>query len=244
MTQLDPSFHCDDGKIGYQSDGDIIDASGLDTHLKARGAGYTIYFYDGAGDTGNAINNNGLYLAKNNTTAPSVITVGAALGIKNRNGTKLVEIKSNGSFVTSGSLYTTQSTATYAANSSFDTFDFAEVFPCDALYDVGTVVCPGPNNKLTRCTHDNCPSAMILSNPGYCIGEKDEENFILPIALVGRVRVRTACDIPAGVRVVSDGCGGVRQLTPGEWGSSLGFTLHETSEGMVGIFLRPQFCLG
>lgn len=41
MTQLDPTILSDDGKFGYQSAGDIIDASGFDTVLSARGGGQT-----------------------------------------------------------------------------------------------------------------------------------------------------------------------------------------------------------
>lgn len=168
-----------------------------------------------------------------------------ALGVKNNSGTKLMEVKSNGNLIISGTTYyTSQATAGYSSGGSFDSFDFAEVYPCDMAYPDGTVVCPGPDDKLTLCTHSNCNAAMILTpQAGYCIGERDDENFILPVALMGRVRVRTDQCIPRGALVVSDGRGGVRKIVPFEWAYTLGFALHETVDGMVGIFIRPQFCI-
>lgn len=171
---------------------------------------------------------------------------GAFWGVKDSSGNKLYEGKSGGNFVIGGNTYfTTGGTFNFAAGGSFDSFDYAEVYEADASYAPGTVLCPGEQGKLTRCTHDACPAAMIVSvQGGYVIGEPDQKKGLLPIALAGRVRAQAGRAIQPRTLLCSDGTGGVRALRPGEWAWCLGFALHETSEGQVGIFLRPSFARG
>lgn len=242
MAQLDPTVLTDDGKLGYATPGDIIDASGYDTFLRARGTSNLVHLQQQSTDMA-TFSVDGMTLPSNS----AYIAVGSFLGIKTKGGAKLGEFKNNGNFIIGGNTYNTnQSTYNYAANGSFDGFDFAECYPCDAHYPDGTVVCPGTNEKFTKCTHDNCPCAVVLTHTaGYCIGETDEENHIYPVAMVGRVRVKTAFVIGPSTLICSDGRGGVRSLAPGEWGFVLGFTLHETNDqNMVGVYMRPMFCQG
>ena len=246
MSQFDADILLDDGKIGVVTVGDVLDASGYDTYLKARGATNEVHIQNGAGQELANFSGSGMQLLPNNSSTPSAITVGVGLGVKNYSGVKLMEVKSSGDLVISGNtFYTTQTSVYYSASGSFDGFDFAELIPCDKEYPTGTVVCPGPNDTFTLCIHDNCPFASILSFvPGVCLGQPSENEFHYPIALVGRVV--TLCDTSITTRrfVVSNGKGGVRAVLQGEIGFALGFTLHDSNSGSVGIQIRLMPVIG
>lgn len=182
-------------------------------------------------------------------------------GIKDSGGTKLGEFKANGQLVVTGSnpcFLTTAATVGFASGGSFDSFDIAEAFPTDNDYPHGTVLCPGPDHKLTRCTHDGCRAALIVSKQGAVaigMGTFTEDDTpldptIKPMALVGRVLVRTEDAIEAfdtddmPTLVTSDGCGGVRAMRSGESGYVLGYALHDAHNGEIGIVVRPMYVQG
>lgn len=180
-----------------------------------------------------------------NGTVPYVTTGNSGFGVKSLSGPPLMEIKTNGDLIIVGRYMTSASNFTTLAGQSFDSFDYAEIYECDQTQANGTVVCPGPGNKMVKCTHDNCHAACFISyKPGFQIGEENHEKGVHPIALVGRVNAKTAYDISARTLVVSDGRGGVRALQAGEWGFALGFALNESMNGQVGIFIRPMYCKG
>jgi hypothetical protein len=175
----------------------------------------------------------------------NLLTGNTGFGIKDSSNNRLLELKNSGDLLISGRYTTTQGTFTTLAGQSFDGFDYAEIYECDKSYPSGTVVCPGPANKMTLCTHDNCPyGAFVSYQPGFQIGQEQHEQGVHPIALVGRINARTAYAIPMRTPVCSDGRGGVRPLKKDEWGYMLGFTLNETVNGTVGIFIRPMFARG
>jgi hypothetical protein len=188
---------------------------------------------------------------------PVVQSTTSYLGFKDASGNKLAEFAAGGQLrVAAGnpSFVSTSSTVGYAASAAFDSFDVSEVYETDGAYKRGTVLCPGPNGKLTRCTHDKCRAALIVSTGGAVnIGGRmsDDEDYdpnVHPMALVGRVLVDTDSDIPAFAEdgqptlVCTNGRGGVRAMRPGESGFALGYTLTDAREGQVGIVVRPLFC--
>jgi hypothetical protein len=190
---------------------------------------------------------NGLYVKETNGATASLVTVGnAGIGIKMANGTRIMEVSSGGNMIILGSQYrTTAGTVSTVAGSSFSSFDVAEIYECDQPYEQGTVVCPGPNNKMTLCTHDNCFAASVISHlPGLMLGGEDDDKGHQSVALAGRVQVRTSTPhIGYRILVVSDGKGGVRPIYPDEKAYTLGFTLNTPVNGMVGIMLRPMYCV-
>jgi len=172
---------------------------------------------------------------------PGTIQCDSWLGFRTFAGAKLAEMKANGDFTIGGTnVKTTNSSYNYGVGGTFDTFDYAEIYPSDAAYAAGTVVCPNDDNTLTRCTHDGCDFAMIVSaGGGFCIGDAEgAEGIALAIALCGRVRVATAAHIKKRAWVTSDGMGGVRAIVGRKKVHRLGYALHQTDAGMVGIFLR------
>lgn len=159
---------------------------------------------------------------------------------------KICEMKADGSMVISGNNYGTSGGAiSTTTGRTFDSFDIGEIYACDAFYDQGTVVCPGPNSLMTLCQHDNCFAASVISHhPGLSLGmeEDHKENFGQLVAMAGRVNVKTSTHIGYRILVVSDGKGGVRPVYPDEPSYTIGFTLNASQNGMVGIMLRPMYC--
>lgn len=226
------------GKFGVVSAGDVLDGSGYDTFVKARGSNNLVQIQVG-GSTVATFNPNGISLPSNTAS----IAVGSLLGIKTTGGAKLAEFKNNGTLVINGTTYyTTQASANFGTGATFDGFDLGECYLVDQNYPLGTVVCPNSNNVLTRCTHDGCHAAMVITTtPGYCIGVPDPTSNILPVALSGRVLATCTTTIPAGSLVCSDGAGNVRALASGESNYVIGFTLQPSSNGQVGVFIRPMY---
>lgn len=226
--------------------------------------GSTMNFQDSTGYMPLQAFNGGIAVAPNNGSTPSIVKVGVALGVKRSNGTKLMEAASNGNFLIGGNTYyTTQSTYNYSAGGSFDSFDFAEIYRVDKVYPDGTVVCPADTETpipyraeagqrviplLTRCTHNGCPLAHIVShNPGFCAGHPNYPDvgsydwrapLTMAVALVGRVFALASGEIAGRSFVCSDGAGGVRAVVPGESVMAIGVALAPAHDGMVPIIVR------
>jgi hypothetical protein len=207
---------------------------------------------DNAGNfTGGTVN--GLTIGSNYIKSASVY-----LGFKNNGGGKLAEFNSSGQLILAAgnpSVSSNASTVGFGGTSvPFDTFDVSETYPTDAEYARGVVLCVGENHRLTRCTHDKCRAALVVSTGGaLTIGGhfSDEENpdkTSVPMALVGRVLVDTNECIPEFAEdgqptlVTSDGKGGVRAMRAGETGFALGYMLAADIDGKVGIVVRPIYC--
>lgn len=156
----------------------------------------------------------------------------AGFGFKRQDGTKLAEFRANGNMTIAG-IYQT---------GSFDAFDVAESFPCDTIYPPGMVVCPGPDGRLTRCTHPGCPCALIRpTKSGVELGVTDDDPLQQQIALAGRVPTHTSTPVAARQFVCSDGMGGVRAMESGETGFALGFALSAADQESVTVVLRAMY---
>ncbi len=188
---------------------------------------------------------------------PAVQSTASYLGFKDSAGNKIAEMK-NGEFVIAGSgtYYTAGGTYNYSAGGSFDSFDVSEAYETDDEHPAGTVLCPGARGALTRCTHDGCRAAMLVSQGGAMaigMGRTEEDApldpRIKPMALVGRIKARCAGDIPAfaadgqATLLTSDGAGGVRAMRAGEAGYSLGYALHDAHDGQIGMVVRSLWCV-
>lgn len=219
------------GMLGINTDGDVIDASQGALYLKST-AGQNIVMQNPNGTS--------IFAFKSGT-----IEVQNWLGIRTFSGTKLGEFKGNGNLVIGGGTFQSAGgSVSTGAGGSFDSFDVAEIFHCDKPYPKGTVVCPGPNDKLTQCTHDNCHAAMILSEtPGLGLGVPDAAEMTHYVALAGRVNALSKHTITPKQLLVSDGTGGVRPVNYGEPSFVLGFALNNSTNGQVGMFLRSIFVL-
>jgi hypothetical protein len=209
--------------------------------------GGTLYCIDGSGSINGIFYQDGVIYTTGillNTLAPYISSAPGYIGFKAVDGTKLAEITGTGNLIIAGTFIGTTggSNPTLANGKTFDGFDVAEIYPTDADYPAGTVVCPGPNGLMVKCTHDNCFAASITSaSPGLALGEETPNNKL--VAVCGRVNVKTAVDMHYRTLVVSDGRGGVRPLQAGEVGFVMGFTLNATDKGMIGLMIRPYVVL-
>ncbi len=157
----------------------------------------------------------------------------------NKTNSQLMEIKSSGDLLIKGTHYSSAGTAALQNSQTFDTFDYAECYQHDQDYQTGAVVCPSASGILTWCTHEHCPSALVVSlKPGNCIGQPDASQHIWPVALAGRVMVNCQGDVNGGDLVCSNGKGGCRRVQPGESSYVLGFAIQPSKGGTVGIVLR------
>ena len=96
----------------------------------------------------------------------------------------------------SGTLTTTilagvSTTARYA--------DLAEKYVPDAEYPVGTVMTVGGGAEIKYCSTDNIPAGVISDKPAYLMNS--EQEFGVPMALVGRVPVRIVGVVEKGQAV-------------------------------------------
>lgn len=231
------------------------------------GSGHQMHFQDSTGYEPLRGEDGGIAVAPNNVSTPSFIKVGVAFGVKKVSGTKLMEAKSNGDFIISGGTYYTDgATFNFSAGGSFDSFDFAEIYRVDQVYEDGTIVCPAESEPIpyragqrllplmTRCTHDACPLAHIVSRvPGFCAGspnypgvdEYDEEKPLSQaVALVGRVFAQASEEIAGRVFVCSHGDGRVRAVREGETAMALGISIAPSLDGMVPLVVRPCMVRG
>jgi hypothetical protein len=160
-----------------------------------------------------------------------------------RTGTPLGIFKTDGTLVIAGSTYyTATSSFSYSAGGSMGGFDIAEMFPTDEQYPSGTIVCPGPNNTLTKCTHPGCQFAMVVSEtPAFCAGAIGTPGA-QPIAFEGRVSTITnTANIPYRTYLKSNGDGTVVPMVSGESGFAIGFSLSAGDSSSVPMYIRPGY---
>jgi len=96
--------------------------------------------------------------------------------------------------------------------------DLAECYTADAQYDPGTVVSFGGNEEITisNTDRDETVAGVISTNPAYLMNFKLKGNFIVNLALSGRVPVKVIGVINKGDRLISAGNGMARAAQPGE----------------------------
>ncbi len=193
--------------------------------------GYTGIQSDSSGNIGIWLSNGGFF---------QIATVGHTN--PTASSKTLFEVTNAGNLIVSGTTIKSSSSTTPSLgnSASFDSFDLAESYPCDADYEPGTVVCIDETKGVfTKCTHEYCACAMVVTNEraGFIAGLVDHEKGYLPIALAGRVRVRASQPVKPRQLVVPDGQGGVRPKSPDEFGGSIGFAIEASHNGKVGIVL-------
>ena len=113
--------------------------------------------------------------------------------------------------------------------------DLAENYVADAVYDFGTVLEFGGQNEVTLGTNETTRVAGVVSqNPAYlmnsnCIGE-----YVIPVALQGRVPCRVKGSVRKGDMLVSAGNGVAKASQTPQMGSVIGKAL-EDFDGTEGI---------
>ena len=83
--------------------------------------------------------------------------------------------------------------------------DLAEMYIPDAGYPVGTVLKVGGSFEVTHCDSLGVPAGVVSENPAYLMNSEQEGG--IPVALVGRVKVRVIGPVEKGQVVKADNNG-------------------------------------
>jgi len=97
--------------------------------------------------------------------------------------------------------------------------DLAEMYQADANYAPGTVVEFGGDYEITQTTQ-SCSTAVagiISTNPSYLMNSCQPGEYVLPVALTGRVPCRVQGPVKKGDVLISSNVPGVAQRIGANW---------------------------
>ena len=103
--------------------------------------------------------------------------------------------------------------------------DLAENYLPDTSYPIGTVVMIGGANEITYCPIGAIPAGVVSENPAYLMNSEQEGG--LPVALVGRVKVRIVGKVRKGQLMRVD-LNGVASATAD--GAPVGIAIEESDD--------------
>ncbi len=114
-----------------------------------------------------------------------------------------------GNILTSGSISAAGNITGLNINSS--NADLAEMYVADANYAPGTVVEFGGRFEIAISTqsHSTRVAGIVSTNPGYLMNFSQIGEFVLPVALTGRVPCSVVGTIVKGDRLVASDTAGV-----------------------------------
>ena len=92
-----------------------------------------------------------------------------------------------------------------ALNFNSTSADLAEMYSADAAYAPGTVLVFGGAREVTinDCDHDTAVAGVVSTAPSYLMNSAQQGEFVLPIALTGRVPCRVQGPVNKGTVLVS-----------------------------------------
>ena len=124
-------------------------------------------------------------------------------------------------------VFATATTALYA--------DLAEKYAADANYAPGTVVSIGGTQEVTQSTQDGDRAVLgvVSTNPSYTMNSGLESEFVVTVALTGRVPCLVQGTIKRGDLLISAGNGRARAEADPRVGSVIGKALTDF-DGNVG----------
>lgn len=148
--------------------------------------------------TGTTVSVTGNITAGNLTVGTGIVAVGS---IVNNNANGVGNIGSSSLYF--NTVFAKATSAQYA--------DLAEMYSADQNYEPGTVVVFGGANEITisQQPNDHSVAGVISTNPSYLMNSTMSGNFVLPVALVGRVPCWVVGNINKGDRLVTSPIPGV-----------------------------------
>jgi hypothetical protein len=107
----------------------------------------------------------------------------------------------------------------FAKATSAQYADLAEMYVADAEYDPGTVVEFGGTHEITISTqsHSTAVAGIISTNPSYLMNSTQTGDYVLPVALTGRVPCRVQGPVKKGDVLVASSTPGVAQRIGMNW---------------------------
>jgi len=118
--------------------------------------------------------------------------------------------------------------------------DLAEMYVADADYPAGVVVEFGGNYEITitRSNHSTAVAGIVSTNPSYLMNSAQAGEYVLPVALTGRVPCHVVGTIAKGDRLVaSDYMGAAQRLDPTQYqpGCIIGKALENYDSESIGM---------
>ena len=164
-----------------------------------------------------------------NITASGFLTINSA-----NNATAIVNGGSNaaGNIGSSTKYFNTvfakATTAQYA--------DLAEMYEADQIIEAGTVVCFGGAKEVTMCREDSCRrvAGVVSTNPSYLMNSGQIGDYVVPVALTGRVPCKVTGIVRKGDMMVATSGGRARAEENPALGSVIGKALADF-DGQDGV---------
>ena len=127
-----------------------------------------------------------------------------------------------------------------ASNLNSSNADLAEMYVADADYPAGIIVEFGGDYEITiaRVNHSTAVAGIVSTNPSYLMNSSQAGQYVLPIALTGRVPCQVIGTITKGDRLVSSDYMGVAQrLDPEQYrpGCIVGKALENYDSENIGV---------
>jgi len=131
---------------------------------------------------------------------------------------------------------TNQFNTVFAKATSAQYADLAEMYVADQPIEAGTVVAFGGNNEVTTCTVDASRrvAGVVSTNPSYLMNSGQAGEYVVPVALQGRVPVRVTGTVQKGDMMVATGDGRARTEANPAVGSVIGKALADFN-GVDGV---------
>jgi hypothetical protein len=167
--------------------------------------------------------------AVTNITASGFLTInssGAATAIVNGGANAVGNIGSS----------TTYFNTVFAKATSAQYADIAEMYEADQIIEPGTVVCFGGAKEITSCREDACRrvAGVISTNPSYLMNSGQTGDYVVPVALTGRVPVKVTGIIRKGDMMVATNQGRARAEANPAVGAVIGKALADF-DGQDGV---------
>jgi hypothetical protein len=127
----------------------------------------------------------------------------------------------------------------FAKATSAQYADLAEIYVSDAVYEPGTVVSFGGTYDVTRTetSGDVRVAGVVSTAPSYLMNTEQSGEFLLPIALTGKVPTRVTGIIHKGDMMISAGNGAATACATPSMGMVIGKSLEDFSgeSGVINI---------
>jgi hypothetical protein len=134
---------------------------------------------------------------------------------------------------------TTYFNTVFAKATSAQYADLAEMYEADGYYPPGHVVVFGGEKEITLSTrsHDTAVAGIISTNPSYLMNSAQEGEFVLAVALTGRVPCLVQGPVNKGDVLVTSNTPGTAQRIGTNWqpGCTVGKAMESINDSVVKV---------
>jgi len=216
--------------------GNLLPSANITYNLGSNTARWNdIYLANSTIYLGNAqISANATSLILTNPSGAETVFSGATSAIS---VSEIIKIGSNGA----GNIGSESSTfdTVFAKATSAQYADLAEMYEADAMYEPGTVLCFGGDKEVTLCGQADSTrvAGVVSTNPSYLMNSGQSGDYVIAVALTGRVPCRVTGTIRKGDLIVSTGDGRGRANNAAAVGTVIGKALadFDGADGVIEV---------